>query len=54
MLKSFFELFKWRLIEKQKLEKITRRIADLELETQYHEQVENARRHHLRLLDVLL
>lgn len=54
MLKSFFELFKWRLIEKQKLEKVTRRIADLELETQRHEQVENVRRYHLHLLDVLL
>ncbi len=54
MLKSFFELFKWRLIEKQKLKKVTRRIAELELETQSHAQVENVRRHHLHLLDVLL
>ena len=54
MLKPFFRLFKRRSIKKQKLEELTQRIGELEQETQQREQAENALRHHLRLLDVLL
>ena len=54
MLKSFLRLFKRRSIEKQKLEELTRRIEELEQDTHQREQAENALRHHLRLLDVLL
>jgi len=54
MLKLFFRLFNRRSIEKQKVEELTQQIGNLKQETQKREQAENALRHHLRLLDVLL
>lgn len=54
MLKFFFRLFNRRSIEKQKVEELTQQIGNLKHETQKREQAENALRHHLRLLDVLL
>lgn len=47
-------MFKWRLIEKQKLEEVTQRTAELQQKTQHREQGENVLRHHLHQLDVLL
>ncbi len=54
MLKSFFSSLKWRLVDKRKLEGLKRQVAALQKETRHRKQVENVRKRHLHLLDVLL